>query len=393
VIDPTTNELAIAAENAALKAAITERVEREGPITFRDYMNMALYHPEHGYYSSDRPKMGREGDYLTSPQVHSVFGYMLAKQLWQVWALMNRPASFDIVEMGAGRGILCRDILSWAREQAPDFYGAIAYSLVERSDALRAEAKRMLEDAGWSPDKVGWTEGVSGDITGCIISNELVDSFPVHRVTVENGELREIYADWHDDKLVDMAAQPSTPELREYFERLELWPGEGSQAEVNLEAPHWIAEVGQALQRGVVLTFDYGYEAADLYAPWRGDGTLQCFYRHTVNSDPFARLGYQDMTAHVDFTTLAEEGRRWGLEPLDLISQSQFLTALGVGGGLSPTAGERDSGLQEYYERRRAIFTLIDPHRLGRIKVLVQHKALPQPADLWCLQPPDIQSP
>ncbi len=390
--DPTANEFGPAAENADLKALIVGRIRREGPITFRDYMEMALYHPEHGYYNSNRPKMGREGDYLTSPQVHSVFGYMVAKQLWQVWEIMQRPPLFQVVEMGAGRGVLGRDVLKWAREHALDFYEAVVYCMVERSDALRREAGRTLEVAALSADKVRWAEGVSGDIAGCVISNELVDSFPVHRVAIENDELREIYVDWQYGKFVESSGRPSTNELRDYFERSGLLPGEGCRAEVNLEAPLWMARVAKALKRGVVLTFDYGYEATELYAPWRKDGTLLCFYRHTASADPFDRLGYQDMTAHVDFTTLMNESKRSGLDTLGLISQSQFLTALGIGGGLSPTAAERDSGLEEYYARRQAVFTLIDPERLGRIKVLVQQRDLPQATGLWCLQPPPASS-
>jgi SAM-dependent MidA family methyltransferase len=132
-------------------------------------------------------------------------------------------------------------------------------------------------------------------------------------------------------------------------------------------------QVAAALGRGFVLTFDYGHEAAELYAPWRRDGTLLCFYRHNPSSDPYARIGKQDMTAHVDFTSLVEEGRRHGLEPLGLTTQARFLAALGIGEALARTPGVELS-LEEYYSRRRAVTELLDSAGLGRIRVLVQAK-------------------
>jgi SAM-dependent MidA family methyltransferase len=143
-------------------------------------------------------------------------------------------------------------------------------------------------------------------------------------------------------------------------------------------------EVGRALACGFVLTFDYGYPAEELYAPWRRDGTLLCFYRHNPSTDPYARLGRQDMTAHVDFTTLVETGRRQGLEPLGITTQTRFLAALGIGAGLSRAAGDQPLALEEYYARRRAVLELIDTAGLGRIRVLIQEKGV-GPCELWGL--------
>jgi SAM-dependent MidA family methyltransferase len=156
---------------------------------------------------------------------------------------------------------------------------------------------------------------------------------------------------------------------------LGLLPGEGCRAEVNLAALVWMRQVAAALARGFVLTFDYGHEARDLYAPWRRDGTLLCFYRHNPSPDPYVRVGKQDMTAHVDFTSLVEEGRRHGLEPLGITTQSRFLAALGIGGALAPPSGA-ELPLEEYYARRRAVSELLDPAGLGRIRVLVQAKGV-----------------
>jgi len=191
-----------------------------------------------------------------------------------------------------------------------------------------------------------------------------------------------VYVVWREGRFQEELGPPSTPELAAYFQRLGLLPGEGCRAEVNLAALVWVRRVAATLARGFVLTFDYGHEAGDLYAPWRRDGTLLCFYRHNPSSDPYARVGKQDMTAHVDFTSLVEEGRRHGLEPLGVTTQSRFLAALGIGEALArlPDGQARTPGdelsLEEYYVRRRAVSELLDPAGLGRIRVLVQAKGV-----------------
>jgi SAM-dependent MidA family methyltransferase len=359
-------------ENAALKDAIVARIRAEGPLPFRDFMEAALYHPLHGYYRSRREKMGREGDYLTSPEASPVFSVLVARQLREMWQAMGRPTSFDLVEAGAGTGALCRDVLRWARRTDPDFRAAIQYTIVEVSEVL-VERQRVV--LGEEDRDARWTADLPAGVRGCILSNELLDSFPVHRLTVRDGRLRELFVDWDGALFVETEGPPSTPALAAYFERLGLMPGEGCAAEVNLEAEAWLRQAAVALHEGFILTFDYGYEAAELYAPWRRHGTLLCFYRHNPSGDPYARLGRQDITSHVDFTTLRRAGEESGLRTLGLVSQSEFLTNLGVMEALAPP-GEGETDLEEYYARRRAVSELIDPAALGRIRVLVQSKGV-----------------
>ena len=394
----TVDEFESTAENPLLVAEIRTRLEREGRMTFRDFMEMALYHPRHGYYRSPREKMGRAGDYLTSPEVHPLFGHMVGRQLAEMWEVMGSPARFDLLEMGAGNGLLARDVLRWAQRLHPAFFEALAYRIAETSPALVERQRHTLEALGLPAGKVTWEPGEApvaqtgrpaGSVSGCLLSNELVDSFPVHRVAVEGGKLLEVYVVWREGRLREELGPLSTLELGTYFERLGLLPGEGCRAEVNLAALVWMRQVAAALARGFVLTFDYGHEARDLYAPWRRDGTLLCFYRHNPNSDPYVRVGKQDMTAHVDFTSLVEEGRRHGLELLGITTQSRFLAALGIGEALARTPPRRartgprlgaavrpaaELPLEEYYARRRAVTELLDPAGLGRIRVLVQAK-------------------
>jgi SAM-dependent MidA family methyltransferase len=309
-----------------------------------------------------------------------------------MWEVMGSPARFDLLEMGAGNGLLARDVLRWAQRLHPAFLEALAYRIAETSPALVERQRRTLEALGLPVRQAGLPEGkvtwqaaeapVAASVSGCLLSNELVDSFPAHRVAVEGGELREVYVVWQEGRFQEELGPLSTPELAAYFERLGLLPGEGCRAEVNLAALVWMRQVAAALARGFVLTFDYGHEARDLYAPWRRDGTLLCFYRHNPSSDPYVRVGKQDMTAHVDFTSLVEEGRRHGLELLGITTQARFLAALGIGEALArlpdgqARAPDAELPLEEYYARRRALTELLDPAGLGGIRVLVQAKGV-----------------
>ena len=379
---PYENEFASATENEELKAAIRERVAAEGRIPFRQFMAIALYHPQHGYYSSPRQRMGRHGDYLTSPEVNPIFGSLVAKQIRQMWQAMGEPQPFTIVEMGAGSGLLARDILAWASRRAPEFFQALEYRLIEVNEWLVENQRRLLRQVDPSLAGVSWLPSLEDtapeSVRGCFLSNELIDSFPVHRVAVRDGQLHELYVEWQEERFVESLGPPSTPLLQEYFDRLGLLPGEGCSAEVNLEALEWMKAVGRALGRGFVLGFDYGYPAEELYAPWRRDGTFLCFHRHNPSTDPYARLGHQDMTSHVDFTSLIQAGREQGLEPLGITSQGRFLAALGIAAGLERQA-DSELSLEEYYARRRAVTELIDTAGLGRIKVLIQAKGVGQP--------------
>lgn len=362
-------------ENAALREAIVADIRSRGPIPFRDFMEAALYHPRHGYYRSRREKMGREGDYLTSPEVSPIFGVLLGRQLREMWQVMDAPRRFDLVEAGAGTGLLCRDILRWTRRHAPDLRDAIAYTVVELSEAL---ARRQRETLAEETQDVRWRGDLPDGIEGCLLSNELLDSFPVHRVAVRDGELAEVFVGWDGARFVEELRPPSTPEIAAYFRRLRLLPGDGCRAEVNLAAARWMRDAGRALRRGFILTFDYGYEAEELYAPWRSDGTLLCFYRHNASGDPYARLGRQDITSHVDFTTLRQVGEEAGLRTLGLLPQSELLASLGIADALAPL-GEGDLNLEEYYARRRAASEMIDPAALGRIRALIQAKDVGHP--------------
>jgi SAM-dependent MidA family methyltransferase len=361
-----------ATENLALKEAIIKRIRREGAISFRDFMAMALYEPGLGYYCSSSNKIGREGDYLTSPEVSPMFGAMVGRQLREMWEALGAPARFEIDEAGAGNGTLCRDVLNWSRRTAPELFEAMQYTIVEPIPTLKTRQRGRLVNEGFD-GKMRWVSDLPEGIEGCVVSNELLDSMPVHRVVVNSGELGEVYLGWDGSAFVEEIREAAS-EVRQCFEALGLLPGEGCRAEANLEAERWMRETGSALARGFVLTFDYGYEAAELYAPWRADGTLLCFYNHNPSGDPYARIGRQDMTSQVDFTTLRRAGEEADLTTIGLLSQTAFLTNLGIAEAIPPPGGAID--LEERLARRRAVSDLIDPAGLGRIKVLVQSRGV-----------------
>ncbi|HXF50221.1 MAG TPA: SAM-dependent methyltransferase [Dehalococcoidia bacterium] len=374
----TADDFEPATENALLRETILRRIDETGGITFREFMELALYHPLHGYYVTREP-MGRRGDYLTSPEVHPLFGALAGRQLRELWEAMGRPARFDVVEYGPGTGLLARDILRWASTRDTAFASAIRYVLIEASDTLLERQRRTLAALGLPDGAVSWADAPPDGIEGCVLSNEFLDALPVHRVTVRDGRLLEVYVVRDGDGFAEALRPPSTPEIEAYFDRLALRPGEGCDAEVNLAAVRWMRDVARALRRGFVLTFDYGYPAEELYAPWRTQGTLLCFYRHNPSTDPYARIGRQDITASVDFTTLMRTGEEEGLTTLGFTTQARFLAALGIGEAIERVQREDPSALEEYYARRRAVTELLDPAGLGRIRVLAQGRDVGTP--------------
>lgn len=370
------DDFASITESAPLVAELRARIERDGPLPFRDFMQAALYHARHGYYRTSAAVTSRGGDFVTSPEVHPVFGALVAKQLAECWRVMSCPSAFDVVEQGAGRGLLARDIIL-AAEQEPQFAAALRYRLVEPAPNLRRAQEETLAHAEVAGARVEWIDELPGAVTGVVLSNELLDAFPVHRVVRRGGALCEVFVAHDGTRFVDELRPLANAAIRDYFDALGLLPGEGCYAEVNLDAPRWIADVARSLERGCVLTFDYGYDAADLYKPWRRDGTLLCFYRQSASSDPYQRVGKQDMTASVDFTTLRRAGEEAGLRTLGFTDQASFLARWGIGEGVAAVARERPSEIEEYFARRNVVLDLIDPGKLGRIKVLLQGRGVP----------------
>ncbi len=361
-------------EPTPLAAILAERIGRFGPITFAEYMREALYHPLHGYYS--KPEAARFADYYTSVDVHPIFGRLLARQFAEMWEQMGRPGKFALVEAGAGVGRLARHILAFAQKQLPTFYEAIRYVAVERSPLRSAQLATQLTDFVRDGRCQAAMEIPVRIVDGCIFSNELLDALAVHRLVQKEGKLLELFVAYDGKGFVETAQAPSTCKISEYFAAQEIILHEGQQAEAGLEACDWITEIARRLERGFVLTIDYGHEAADLFDAHHMAGTTLAYWGHAANEEYYAAPGEQDLTAHVNFTALRKWGERGGLETVGLTSQTAFLLALGRG---NEFADLYEDGMDET-EKLRArlqLKTLIFPEGMGeRFQVLVQEKGV-----------------
>jgi SAM-dependent MidA family methyltransferase len=369
-------------QEKGLKGFIISEIEETGPIPFSKFMEWCLYHPEFGYYSSRRSKIGKDGDYYTSSCVHPLFGRLIAKQLFQM-AEMFEEERFDVIEMGGGRGFLCEDILNWSKQKAPAFHDRLRYNLVEPVSPFLKEQKERLSKHEME-GKVSWVAPeafAKGDveIQGCFLSNELVDAFPVHRIALDQGKLREIFVAQEHGDFEERLGELSDPRIAHYIQSMEIKLEEGQKAEVNLNALDWMENVGRCLKKGFVVTIDYGYLAKELYAPYRREGTLLCYHHHRVFEDPYERLGEQDITAHVNFTSLIQKGEEVGLRFTGLVPQYQFLIALGLFQEME--CRSREMSEIDGLKLRLSLKHLIEPNAgMGEVfKVLIQHKGIEKP--------------
>jgi SAM-dependent MidA family methyltransferase len=303
-----------------LSDIIIQRIQEEGPISFHDFMEMALYLPGKGYYANGTNRIGKTGDFYTSPELTPAFGAMIARQLEEMWVLLGRK-DFTIVEYGAGTGKLCHDILAYLQNNST-FYERINYCIIERSPSMRAFQQTFLDE------KVNWYNSISEmpPISGCILSNELLDNFPVHGVVMEE-ELMEVFVDYNEG--FTESFKPANQALTDYLKELQVALPKGYRTEINLEATKWIKEIATALKEGFVLTIDYGYPSSQLYSERRKTGTILCYHQHTINDYAYAAIGEQDITAHVNFSALCHWGFKYGLQCCGCTNQANFLLALG----------------------------------------------------------------
>jgi SAM-dependent MidA family methyltransferase len=322
-------------------------------------------------------RIGWRGDFYTSSDVHPILGQALAKQAEQMYRLLGQPHPFTIVEMGPGKGLLAKHILTTCAHRYRPFFQHLRYVLIDRSPAMREIQRRNL--APWldRPDLLTWVDDLANvtpqSLTGLFFSNELVDSFPVHRVQVTAEGIQELWVDYRDGRFVECLRPLSSDTLANHLDRLSTeWP-EGYRTEINLLAPDWMKQVARHLDRGFVLTIDYGHTAQDLYRSDRKHGTFLCYFQQSINEDPFLRIGDQDMTAHVDFSSLATTGEAQELRTTGFTNQMSFLMGLGV----EKMMAELEQDSPEF----KAAIHLLRPNGMGTtFKVLIQHRSIVRPA-------------
>jgi SAM-dependent MidA family methyltransferase len=383
---------------------IDDLVRERGPMTVAAFMDLALYHAEFGYYARAAQRSGRAGDFFTSVDVGAIFGDLLEIQVAEMASLLESPVSskshessespkspesqipnpeshFDLVEAGAGNGRLSADMLRAARRRHPRHYDRVRLHLVEASREAREAQRAVLGDV--AERLSASSDRFPSAVEGIVVANELIDALPVHQVIMGADGLREIYVAF-DNGLVLVEGPASTPELQRYLDRLGVSLEPGWRVEINLRAVEWMRDVAQRLRRGFLIVIDYGHEARELYSTTHSAGTLTTFARHVMAGPAEASArrpewlrdpGEQDLTAHVDFTSLRAAAEGEGLTTLGFLDQTYFLL------GLVAARDSRGANLKE----NLALRTLLMPGGLGSThKVLILGKGVGMPSLAGC---------
>jgi len=364
---------------------IREALEADGgAIPFARYMELALYAPGLGYYSGRLPKFGAEGDFVTAPELSPLFSRCLARQCAEI--LAGIPDA-SVLEVGAGTGRMAADLLAeLARLETLPAH----YQILELSAALRErQAATLREGVPGLADRVGWLQRLpEPGFRGVVLANEVLDAMPVHRLLFAAEGPREYYVGWDDGHFAWRIGVLSTPALEEavagVLADLPVPPPPGYVTELGLYQPAWLASVGERLAAGALLVIDYGFPRRELYHPQRAEGTLMCHYRHRSHPDPLILTGLQDITAHVDFTGLAEAGTAAGLRLAGYTSQANFLLGNGLtealeAGGVGGTPG--------YLAQASAVKRLTLPGEMGELfKVMALTRDLPGPLQGFALR-------
>jgi len=356
-----------------LRELIADRIRTNGPISFAEFMDISLYHPELGYYARAAQKTGRAGDFFTSVDVGPIFGALLAKQFSEMFRLVSpraespEPRAFDLVEAGAGSGRLARDILDSVKTRDPEFYAAIRLSLVEASPAARAAQAHTLGPHADSLAHSG--SALPAEVRGVVYANELLDALPTHAVVMTGSGLREVFIDLVADRFVERFEELSTPRIAEYLARAGAEMRVGWRAEVNLGAEDWTKGAAESLRRGFIVLIDYGHDERELYSASHSAGTLTSYKQHSQLADFLQEPGETDITAHVDLSAVTRAAERAGLDVLARLDQTYFMLGLGMTDleGLS-------------LQQRLAMKTLLLPGGLGSThKVLIFGKGIGRP--------------
>ncbi len=338
-------------------------------------MELSLYAPVLGYYSAGRPKFNAAGDFVTAPELSPVFAQCLARQCRQI---LNELERRTILEVGAGTGSLCADLLLELErlDSLPE-----EYAILEVSETLRhRQAQTLQQKAAHLAWRVRWTDRLPDPgFCGAVIGNELLDALPVERFRIHDNEVRQLQVSWQDD-CFSWRDRPAPAPVCERVGPLNL--PSGYTSEINFSAEAWVRSVGDVLAQGVVLLIDYGFPRREFYHPQRNQGTLMCHYRHRAHDDPLVLVGLQDLTAHIDFTAVAEAAADAGLRVLGYTSQAAFLLATGIEEIVARADGER-----AHFALTQQIKKLTLPHEMGELyKVIALGRGFDAPLLGFMLQ-------
>ncbi len=347
------------AHSEQLQAHIREAIIAEGGhINFAHFMQLALYAPGLGYYSAGSRKFGEGGDFVTAPEVSCLFSRALARQCQEVLARIQG----DILEFGAGRGVMAADILAELQrlDCLPEHYFILEISADLRQRQRETINEKVPELAG----RVVWLDALPESFEGVVLGNEVLDAMPVHRFRIHQGEPREQVVVWDGERFaLDESALDAALYTRLKALQAEFALDEGYESEINLMAEEWVSGLGSWLKRGVALLIDYGFPAAEYYHAQRSGGTLMCHYRHRAHDDALTLIGLQDITAHVDFTAIAEAAVATGLSVRGFANQANFL----IGCGLTEILAAEECDTRHQLSRAAEVKTLTLPAEMGEL--------------------------
>ena len=365
-----------------------------GAISFREFMALALNHPNLGYYAKPDLKLGIEGDFETSPEVHPIFGGLWARQLLECWNLLGSPSDLTFIELGGGSGSFLVGMLASLRRRSPDCMSSLRVIVLDGSEHRLDQQREKLKLA--HPDLDGRIEfwllddWMSERVlleNSVLFANEFFDALPVHLLEASD-EPESLVSELHIavNKQDQLAFQPSPLTDQMVIQHLDKMflagdlprrvPIPGTRIEVNLAASELMTKLSKKIANGYMFISDYGYEAVDLYASWRKSGTLMAFRGHNVQQNVLDLPGIADLTAHVDFTALARAvDESWTSNAL--VSQAEVLVSLGAYGLLDAQSGWAQRRPDRFLVARKAIETLTDPNGLGRIRVRVMRRDVP----------------
>jgi len=346
--------------SALLHAEIIRAInENGGWLSFARYMEFVLYAPGLGYYTAGARKFGSAGDFVTAPEMTALFGYALARQLGEIMS----QSSPMVLEVGAGSGRLAADLLLALErmDQLPERYAILDLS----ADLRQRQRQTIAEAAPHLLPRVEWLDQLPDEFNGVVLANELLDALPAHLVRWEGHEIRELGVVCNETGGFMWNERSASPTLLEAAREIaeECEPASGYQSEIALAARAWAAEWGHRLRCGALLLIDYGFPRREFYHPQRNAGTLMCHYRHHAHPDPFYLPGLQDVTVHVDFTSIIAAAHGSGLDLLGYTSQGQFL----INCGMLDLLAEIPRDTPEYIRASSAVGKLLMPHEMGEL--------------------------
>ncbi len=339
-------------------------IKTNGPITFEKFMEFALYDKESGYYTTDSGKFGKSGDFYTSPTVHKAFGQVISNFITRVYESIAEKEIY-VAEIGAGSGYLALDILESLKENNKELYESLNYICIDSGQQNLKRSEQLLAE---HKEKVFRTTNIAElgrKINGIVLSNELFDALPFHRIIFKDNRPREIYVSFDNNVFFEEPGELSNPRLEKIIEDLNLDFSEDQQIEINLNFEGILKQICNILNKGIVLTFDYGYLQKELYRPKRHEGTYRCFHNHEISANPYINIGKQDITSSVDFSALINIGKQNGLDTIKYCTQGQFLIDWGI-----------LDIIETVEEKQRAVIkNLFLPGTMGDMfKALVQQK-------------------